>query len=118
MDGHGIFGNHDYDLKLDLTDDSLGYIRAGFTEFRTWYNGTGGFYPVNDLSFQPFNNELFVDRRSAWVEAGLTLPNLPTFVLRYEYDSREGNMDSTSLGPDHPNPRRQSNQNCADIPGH
>ena len=30
MDGHGIFGNHDYDLKLDLTDENLGYIRAGY----------------------------------------------------------------------------------------
>ena len=24
MDGHGIFGNHDYDLKLDLTDEKIG----------------------------------------------------------------------------------------------
>jgi hypothetical protein len=98
MDGHGIFGNHDYDLKLDLTDDSLGYIRAGFTEFRTWYDPTGGYYPVNGLSFQPDDNELYVDRRSAWVEAGLTLPDLPSFIFRYEYDSREGQIDSTSWG--------------------
>ena len=98
VDGHGIFGNHDYALKLDLTDEKLGYIRAGYNEYRTWYDGTGGFYPVNGLSFVPYDNELYIDRRSAWVEAGLTLPDLPTFVVRYEYDSREGQMDSTSWG--------------------
>jgi hypothetical protein len=98
MDGHAIFGNHDYDLHLDLTDPNLGYIRAGFTEFRTWYDPTGGYYPVNGLFFQPYDNELYIDRRSAWIEAGLTLPDLPSFILRYEYDSREGQMDSTSWG--------------------
>ncbi len=97
-DGHGIFGNHDYDLKLDLTDEKLGYVRAGFTEYRTWYDGTGGFYPLNSLSFQPYDNELYIDRRNAWVEAGLTLPDLPVFTFRYEYNSREGQMDSTSWG--------------------
>jgi hypothetical protein len=98
MDGHGMFGNHDYDLKLDLTDAKLGYIRAGFTEFRTWYDPTGGFYPVNSLSFQPSDSELFVDRRDAYIELGLTIPDWPVLSARYEYDSREGMMDSTSWG--------------------
>jgi hypothetical protein len=98
MEGHSIFGNHDYDLKLDLTDESLGYIRAGYKEYRIWYDGTGGYYPLNNLSFQPYANELYVDRRNAWIEAGLTLPDLPSFIFRYEYDSREGQMDSTSWG--------------------
>lgn len=98
MDGRGVFGNRDYDLKLDMTDPNLGYIRAGFTEFRTWYDGSGGYYPLNSLSFQPYESDLFVDRRSGWVEAGLTLPDLPSFIFRYEYDSREGMMDSTSWG--------------------
>ncbi|HEV3272757.1 MAG TPA: hypothetical protein VGZ93_11300 [Candidatus Methylacidiphilales bacterium] len=98
MDGHAIFGNHDYDLKLDLTDPNLGYIRAGYTEYRIWYDSTGGYYPVNGLSFEPYANDLYIDRRNAWIEAGLTLPNLPSFIFRYEYDSREGNMDSTSWG--------------------
>jgi hypothetical protein len=98
MDGHGVFGNHDYDLKLDLTDEKLGYIRAGFKEYRTWYDPSGGYYPLTGLSFQPSSTDLFVDRRNAWIEAGLTIPNWPVLVVRYEYDSREGQMDSTSWG--------------------
>jgi len=98
MDGHAIFGDHDYDLHLDLTEPDLGYIRAGYTDFRTWYDGTGGYSPLNGLDFQPYNNELYIDRRFAWIEAGLTLPDLPAFILRYEFDSRKGDMDSTSWG--------------------
>lgn len=96
VDGHAIFGNHDYDLKLDLTDEKLGYIRGGYQEFRTWYDNNGGYDSQNGLSFVPYASDLYVDRRIAWVEAGLTLPDLPVFVFRYDYDSREGQMDSTS----------------------
>ncbi|MCE0523457.1 MAG: hypothetical protein LV480_11170 [Methylacidiphilales bacterium] len=98
MTGHAIFGNHDYDLHLDLTDPNFGYIRAGYTEYRIWYDSVGGYEPLNGLYFQPYDNNLYIDRRSAWFEAGLTLPDLPAFIFRYEYDSREGNMDSTSWG--------------------
>lgn len=98
MDGHAIFGNHDYALKLDYTDTSLGYVRGGYTDYRVWYDGTGGYYPPTNLSFQPFNNELYIDRRFAWVEAGLTLPDFPIISIRYDFDSREGGMDSTSWG--------------------
>ncbi len=124
MDGRGMFGNHNYDLKLDLTDEKLGYIRAGYTEFRTWYDGNGGFYPPNNESFSLYDNDLYVDRRTAWVEAGLTLPDLPVFSFRYEYDSRKGTMDSTSWGDNDTSsttakPKRRADQeNRADVPGH
>jgi hypothetical protein len=98
MDGHAMVGNHDYDLKLDLTDPTLGYVRIGYTEFRTWYDGNAGYYPPSNLAIAPSDQDLFVDRRSAWIEAGLTLPDLPAFNFRYEYDSRKGLMDSTSWG--------------------
>jgi len=99
VDGHAIVGNHDYDFHLDYTDPSLGYIRAGYTEYRIWYDGNGGYYSPNNESFSSlYDNDLYVDRRNGWIEAGLTLPDLPAFSLRYEYDSRVGFMDSTSWG--------------------
>jgi len=103
MDGHALVGDHDYDIHLDYTDPTLGYLRAGYTEYRTWYDGNGGYYPLpkaaSDLTFSPYDNDLSVDRRSGWIEAGLTLPDLPVMSFRYEYDSRIGMMDSTSWGP-------------------
>ncbi|MCE0497292.1 MAG: hypothetical protein LV481_05020 [Methylacidiphilales bacterium] len=98
MDGHALVGNHDYDIKLDYTDPTLGYLRMGYTEFRTWYDGDGGYYPPKNETFQPYESDPYIDRRSAWVEGGLTLPDWPTLSFRYEYDSRIGFMDSTSWG--------------------
>jgi hypothetical protein len=98
VDGHGIFDNHDYSIRLELSDPDQGFVRAGFTEFRTWYDGNGGFFPQNNQSFSLYDNELHVDRGSVWVEAGLTVPDKPAFTVRYEHDYRQGQKDSTSWG--------------------
>jgi hypothetical protein len=98
-DGHAIPGNDDYDIQLKLSDPNLGYVSGGFTQFRTWYDGNGGFFPQNGLWFSSlYDNELHIDRGSAWIEAGLTLPDKPSLTLRYEHDYRNGEMDSTSWG--------------------
>jgi len=97
-DGHALAGNDDYAVRLELSDPDLGYLRAGFTQFRTWYDGNGGFFPADNQSFFLYNNDLHIDRGSAWFEAGLTLPDKPSFALRYEHDYRQGQMDSTSWG--------------------
>src|SRR5438094_9675841 len=33
IDGHAIWDTNDYDVKIDLSQPKLGYIKAGFTEF-------------------------------------------------------------------------------------
>src|SRR5947209_10205995 len=48
IDGRAIFDNHDYDVKIDLTFPKIGYIRGGYTEFRSWYDGNGGFFPIGE----------------------------------------------------------------------
>ena len=40
IDGHAILDTNDYDITLQLSKAKLGYIKAGFTEFRSWYDGT------------------------------------------------------------------------------
>src|SRR5678815_3136003 len=37
VDGHAIWDTNDYDIKVQLSQPKLGYIKAGFTEFRSWY---------------------------------------------------------------------------------
>ncbi|HYT60956.1 MAG TPA: hypothetical protein VEL06_12340 [Haliangiales bacterium] len=98
IDGHGIFDNHDYSVRLELSDPDKGYLRAGYTEFRTWYDGSGGFYPQNRQWFSLYNEELHVDRGEAWFEGGLTLPDLPVFTFRYAHEFRKGQKDSTEWG--------------------
>ncbi len=99
MDGHALAANDDYALRLELSDPDKGFLRAGFTQYRTWYDGTAGFFPTTGQSIAPlFGNELYIDRGSIWAEAGLTLPDKPVFTIRFEHDYRQGQIDSTSWG--------------------
>jgi len=98
IDGHGIFDNHDYSIRVELSEPDKGYVRAGYTEFRTWYDGSGGFFPANGQWISLYNEELHVDRGQAWFEAGLTLPNKPQVSFRYAHEFRNGMKDSTIWG--------------------
>ncbi len=60
VDGRGIFDEHDYKLNLAVEKEKLGYLRFSASEFRTWYNGDGGFYPA-------YGHLLWLSRRCAGV---------------------------------------------------
>jgi hypothetical protein len=98
VDGHGIWDTNDYDIEVQLTKPKLGYIKAGFTEFRSWYDGNGGFFPHNDVFFPPPFPEMHIDRGDAWVELGLRVPNWPEITIRYSHEFRNGQKDSTTWG--------------------
>ena len=112
LDAHAIFDNDDYKVQLELSEQGLGYIKAGYTQFRTWYDGHGGFFPAlppgNNTSLPPvypkgrffnlYNNDLALDRGNIWVELGLRMPVLPEITVRYEHQYRDGQKDSTSWG--------------------
>jgi hypothetical protein len=98
IDGHAIFDNHDYDVKLELSKPNLGYIRGGYSEFRSWYDGNGGFFPVNGQFFEPPFPEMHIDRGEAWIELGLRVPNWPEITLRYSHQFRDGQKDTTLTG--------------------
>lgn len=101
LDGRGIFDNHDYKLRLDIDFPDKWFIRGGYTEYRTYYDGSGGYYggSVPPAWYDLYNDKLHLDRRSVWVEAGLRFPDLPQVTFRYEHQEREGLKDSTSWGP-------------------
>ena len=98
VDGRAIFDSHDYALTLGLTLPEKGFVRAGYREFRTYYDGSGGFFPPNGLWFDLFDDEMAVDRGEAWFEAGLTLPNLPVITFRYSHQFRDGDKKLDNLG--------------------
>ena len=99
VDGRGIFDNHDYSVKLELSHPDKGFVRVGYTEYREYYDGLGGYLPSNGLIFNGlFNNELAVDRTHTFFEAGLTLPNRPKVTFRYDLETRDGEKDTTHWG--------------------
>lgn len=98
IDGHALFDQHDYDVKLELSQPDLGYIQAGYTEFRSWYDGNGGFFPVNGQFFPPPFPDMTLDRGEAWIEFGLRKPDWPEITIRYSHLFRSGQKDSTIWG--------------------
>jgi len=112
LDARAIFDNNDYKVQLEISKQDLGYIRAGYTQFRTWYDGNGGFFPAvhpgnspssppihpGGMFFDPTHSEMSLDRGDIWVELGLQIPKLPELILRYDHLYRNGQKDSTSWG--------------------
>ncbi|HEX8897123.1 MAG TPA: hypothetical protein VF751_00370 [Chthoniobacterales bacterium] len=98
IDGRAIFSNRDYDWKIDFTQPGVGYVRGGYTEFRSWYDGNGGFEPVSGLWIPPVHPEDRLDRGEAWIELGLRMPKLPEITLHYSHLFRDGRKDSTIWG--------------------
>jgi hypothetical protein len=98
VDGHAIWDTNDYDIQVQLSQPKLGYIKAGFTGFRSWYDGNGGFFPHNDVFFPPPYPEMHIDRGDVWVELGLRVPDWPEITIRYSHEFRDGQKDSTTWG--------------------
>ncbi len=98
-EARGIYGDGDYSLSLDLNRMDLGYVRAGFRQMRTYSDGSGGWWPAADRWYEGlFDDELFLDRREYWFEAGLRKPEVPELTLRYSHMERDGEKASTSWG--------------------
>ncbi|HVU34206.1 MAG TPA: hypothetical protein VHE61_12285 [Opitutaceae bacterium] len=97
-DGHAIGGDDDFKLNLKLSNDDVGYIAAGYTAFRTYYDGNGGYFPTSGYFAQLYDPSLHVDRTDLWVEAALTPPDKIHFDFRYDFTTRKGLKDSTEWG--------------------
>jgi len=102
IDGRALFDNDDYSLRLDLKHPDIGFVRSGYKQFTTWYDGSGGFIPQTQTWLSPRDDALALDRGEAWFEGGLTLPNLPLVTFKYSHQFRDGEKDSTSWGFAHP----------------
>lgn len=98
VDGRGLFDLHDYELTFDFAVPEKGFLRAGYRESRSWYDGSGGYFPGTDAWFPLYGDTLTYDQRQVFVEAGLRLPKLPQFTVRYEHTEREGQKGSTIWG--------------------
>ena len=98
MDGHALPGLEDYEVNIDVTKTDLGYIKTGYKEFRTWYDGTGGFSEGKQYSLPAWGEELSVDRGEFYLEAGLRMENMPEITFSYKHAFRNGQKDSLAWG--------------------
>ena len=102
IDGRALFDQNDYKVALDLRRDDVGYVRVSYDEFRTWYNGDGGYFPPANQWYPLSDDALALDRGSFSFEAGLTLKDKPQVAFKYTHAFREGEKSSTIWGITHP----------------
>lgn len=102
LDGRALFDNHDYEVRVELIEPKTGFLRAGYKEYRAWYDGSGGFYPPNGRWYDLYPQPWHLDRGEIWFEGGLTIKDWPQFTFKYAHQFREGAEDSTSWGLAHP----------------
>ncbi len=101
-DGHALLDQHDYQLKFNVVRPQTGFVRFSYNEFRTWYNGDGGFYPPTGQFYPLSSDALTLDRGEISFEAGLTMEKLPKITFKYTHTFRDGEKSSTSWGIVHP----------------
>ena len=98
IDGRALDGPEDYLGQFKLTRVNLGSFEAGYKRNRTFYDGVGGFFPLNRAWFPLAEEDLHLDRGRFWVEAKLALKDAPVLTLRYVNETRNGKKDSTIWG--------------------
>jgi hypothetical protein len=96
VDGHVL--RDDYKLTLEVSRRDLGFVRAGFEQYRKYYADTGGYYPYLTPPMESLGEDLHLDLGKAWVDFGLTLPDWPRMTLGYEHQYRDGAKSLTSWG--------------------
>lgn len=104
LDGHSIFDQHDYDLKLRLERPEKWFLQFHFDNFRNWSDDIGGLYPPTGMLYQGPGGALPLDRGSFSFEAGLTPKKWPAITFNYTHSYRDGEKSSTLWGPVHPDP--------------
>ncbi|MFO1477159.1 MAG: hypothetical protein U1F98_10965 [Verrucomicrobiota bacterium] len=104
LDGRALFDTHDYKAALSLVKQELGFLKFNFEEFRTYYNGDGGYYSAPPVSvYYPLAADaLSVDRGRLTFEGGLTMKDVPEVTFKYTHLFREGEKGSTTWGQTHP----------------
>jgi len=98
VDGRALFPENDVQLHLLVEKAEVGFVRGGFEQYREYYDDTGGYYRPFPVPSPTLGRDLYLDIGRAWIDFGLTRPNLPLIVLGYEYQFRQGAKSTLEWG--------------------
>ena len=98
LQGRAIFDEEDYKLRLEIVNPEIGFVRGGFTAFRSYDDNVGGFFRGFAPSSFNLDRDLFLRHGDIFAEVGVTLPNLPKLTLGVERQIRDGQKSLLEWG--------------------
>lgn len=96
--GHAIYNEEDYALRLELAKPELGFVRGGVSQYRKFFDGTGGSYKPFSMQSFGLGKDLDLDIGNIFFEAGLTLPDFPHVLIGYERQYKNGAKSMVEWG--------------------
>jgi mono/diheme cytochrome c family protein len=101
----GHLARDDYKLRMEQAKDGLGFLHAGWEQYRKYYDDTGGYDPLLSPAVASLDRDLHLTLGRAWVELGLDKPHLPRMSIGYEYQYRKGDEATLQWGNSSTNAR-------------
>lgn len=98
VDARALAGAEDYLAQFKVTKNEVGSFEAGYKRVRTFYDGAGGFFPINNAWLPLYPRPLFVDRGTFFINGTIALPKAPIFTFNYRNETRGGRKGSTIMG--------------------
>lgn len=98
IEARAVVPEEDYNLELEVKKSDLGFFRGGYTEYRKYFDGTGGFFAPFGIDPLELGDGLHVDLGTAFLEIGLTLPDWPNIIAGYEHRYRKGEKSLLEWG--------------------
>ena len=91
-EGHAMAKQNDYAVELLTKKEDVGSLVFDFTQFRKWYDGTGGIYHriLDQLKVNETERDLYVDVGKFGFDGGLALGNWPDLEFGYEREYQQG----------------------------
>lgn len=89
--GHALVDQNDLGAALSLKKEGLGFFRTDFSEFRKYYDGTGGMYHFfSTLQANETDKKLALDIGKFSMETGFALEGLPQISFLYDRHFKDG----------------------------
>lgn len=98
MEGRAVMPEEDYKFSLDIKKEDLGFFRTGYTEYRKYFDDTGGFFRPFSIPVSDLNKDMHLDIGDFFLEAGITIPDLPQIVVGYQHRFKEGEKSLLEWG--------------------
>lgn len=88
---HALIDQNDLGAAFSVRKRQLGFITFDYSEFRKYYDGTGGLYnQFTTLAFNDTDRQLALDIGKLSVETGMTIEGWPELSFQYERAFKDG----------------------------